>query len=339
MFRQTYTSHFSSLSLQRTEVYRFGFNGKESIDEVSGEKNSYDFGARMYDPRIGRWTSPDPKAIIYPCWSPYSYTEDNPIRYIDPDGKGVEDPIIKMLGKISTDMNSVMEDMWSSSFINGDNTYVQEHGTNIIKKVDDTYINDQCYDGQSASTNIPDPALKDGETLVGKIHTHPYGVNDNPKDPGGSTPWRGVAHSDADLNHMRDQKKGFVSLVEAGNRRFALVILDEEKANKFFKENDKLKIEVAMYQAILEYKEKGVAFPQAVSNALRDIVGSDNGIGFYRTDNETKTEWIQTNKSGKTKMGDLLKRAGTRILKEQNERKEKREKAKENSGGNERPSF
>ncbi|MFK7059864.1 hypothetical protein V3Q90_06970 [Flavobacterium oreochromis] len=33
--------------------YRYGFNGKED-DQIKGEGNSYDFGARIYDPRIGR---------------------------------------------------------------------------------------------------------------------------------------------------------------------------------------------------------------------------------------------------------------------------------------------
>ena len=37
-----------------TDSYRYGFNGMEKDDKVKGEGNSYDFGARMYDSRIGR---------------------------------------------------------------------------------------------------------------------------------------------------------------------------------------------------------------------------------------------------------------------------------------------
>jgi RHS repeat-associated protein len=40
-------------------AYRYGFNGKEKNNEISGEGNSYDFGARIYDPRLGRWLSTD----------------------------------------------------------------------------------------------------------------------------------------------------------------------------------------------------------------------------------------------------------------------------------------
>jgi hypothetical protein len=41
----------------RGNRYRFGFNGQEQDNEVSGEGNSYDFGARIYDSRLGRWMS------------------------------------------------------------------------------------------------------------------------------------------------------------------------------------------------------------------------------------------------------------------------------------------
>jgi RHS repeat-associated protein len=37
--------------------YRYGFNGMEKDDEIKGEGNSLDFGARIYDPRLGRWLS------------------------------------------------------------------------------------------------------------------------------------------------------------------------------------------------------------------------------------------------------------------------------------------
>ncbi len=72
--------------------YRFGFNGQEKDDEMHNSTgNSYDFGARMYDPRVGRWLSIDPHAGKYAPISPYAFALNNPIIFVDADGNEVVD--------------------------------------------------------------------------------------------------------------------------------------------------------------------------------------------------------------------------------------------------------
>ena len=59
----------------------------ERDNEVKGVGNSLDFGARMYDSRLGRFLSLDPLASKFPDTTPYSFAGDNPILNVDKEGK------------------------------------------------------------------------------------------------------------------------------------------------------------------------------------------------------------------------------------------------------------
>ena len=58
------------------------FTGKE-FDQEGGINLDY-FGARYYDPEIGRWTSTDPAGQHHDA---YMYASSNPVMRIDPDGR------------------------------------------------------------------------------------------------------------------------------------------------------------------------------------------------------------------------------------------------------------
>jgi RHS repeat-associated protein len=67
--------------------YRFGFNGVEKSNEISGEGNHYEFRFREYDPQRAQFWSVDPLFKQYPWNSPYAFAENRAIDGIDLEGK------------------------------------------------------------------------------------------------------------------------------------------------------------------------------------------------------------------------------------------------------------
>jgi RHS repeat-associated protein len=65
-------------------AYRYGFNGMEKDNESF--KDAYDFGARIYDGRIGKWFSLDEFNILFANESPYNFSINSPIGLIDKGG-------------------------------------------------------------------------------------------------------------------------------------------------------------------------------------------------------------------------------------------------------------
>ncbi|MBS1537052.1 MAG: hypothetical protein JST20_04825 [Bacteroidetes bacterium] len=74
----------------QSPLYRYGYNGKEKDGELKGEGNSYDYGARLYDPRKARWDAPDKLEKRYPGLTTYGMAGNSPISLHDPDGNVVE---------------------------------------------------------------------------------------------------------------------------------------------------------------------------------------------------------------------------------------------------------
>ncbi len=95
--------HYNTKVLDENHYYPFGltisadamnttkqphkYNGKEL--ETSFDLQTYEYGARQYNSQIGRWNGIDPLADEYYGHSPFAYVANNPVKFIDPDGKRI----------------------------------------------------------------------------------------------------------------------------------------------------------------------------------------------------------------------------------------------------------
>ena len=113
------------------EVQSRKYNGKE-LDKMHG-LNTYDYGARQYNPVTARWDRVDQLAERKPWQSPYVYGRNNPVRYIDPDGNDDWDKLAgKVVGTITNivpftgaarDLYSPTDDDYNSALRTTDNAF------------------------------------------------------------------------------------------------------------------------------------------------------------------------------------------------------------------------
>ena len=108
------------------------FNGKE-LDEETG---LYYYGARYYDARASVWLSVDPLAMKFPNISPYAFSANNPINFVDPDGRASEatngtDPVFApRIRPTGGELNKSR--FQRVNRINPDGSIRQHHGIDIL---------------------------------------------------------------------------------------------------------------------------------------------------------------------------------------------------------------
>ena len=195
--------------------YRCGFNGMEKDDEIKGGGNSYDFGARIYDSRLGRWFATDIRTPNYPGISPYSFSYNNPVIFKDPDGKDgrltivpdgkgggtitLETTVHLYSSKMSDGQLATLTQQANSKFneLNSSYTYIDAHGGEWKVELKATYVSNQDF--KKSGKDVYDLSREEAKKVGGDL----FKEGDN------------VICVDCELP-PRLQEEGRVEIVESG---------------------------------------------------------------------------------------------------------------------------
>ena len=109
----------------------------EKDDEVKGIGNSLDFGARIYDPRLGRWLSVDPDQAKFTSLSPYCAFNNSPLLMVDPTGKGAK--VVKVMENGKVVALKVVSTIYVYSTIASIQNDIANHANNIQEEINTAY--------------------------------------------------------------------------------------------------------------------------------------------------------------------------------------------------------
>ncbi|MFM7638349.1 MAG: RHS repeat domain-containing protein [Bacteroidota bacterium] len=178
--------------------YRFGYQNQEKDDEIAGEGNAVIYKYRVHNARLGRFLSIDPLMAKYPHISPYAAFGNNPILFIDVDGKE-----IKVHREKDEDGSTVIVVTFTGKLINNSSTeYTLEQLQGIADRMVTGFV--EAYTGEGENfrwrgvANIT--VVSEDNPLTKTDHAirlYDEGKLPDPKNPGHARPLEVVGNAPA----------------------------------------------------------------------------------------------------------------------------------------------
>ncbi|WP_317205959.1 RHS repeat-associated core domain-containing protein, partial [Flavobacterium psychrophilum] len=231
------------------------FNGKE----LDRETNLTNFGARYLDMKTSLWLNTDPLAEKYPGVSPYTYCLNNPILYIDPDGREVIVPN-------KTDRASVLK-MINSKAV----------GTFAFNKSGKLYLAKSSGDTNNLSTYYRDKlveAINDKDKIsisIGQTYMDKGTSKDVDIDAGGGVTVSGTTTKTTTTTDAKGKKT-----VKTETSKYADITISGNPYNNLQDNNgNKLADEPA---DILAHELVGHAIPKLVKPDTGNAVDNENKV-------------------------------------------------------------